>query len=175
MKKVAVSFFSLIVVIFLFKVLSYAQILIVGNGQGNPRDTLAIPVTFSNDLNNVVAIQFDITFDPDLVDITNAVPGSALETNFSFSTNEPAPGIRRIVIIPSIYFPMPTLPDGEIAVISVYLVGAPGSRATLTLDNVVMCDADYNSVVPASLQNGYINITSITFRPMPWLPLLLGE
>ncbi|MDL1958673.1 MAG: hypothetical protein LWW99_04765, partial [Deltaproteobacteria bacterium] len=157
MKKVAVLI-SLLMVIFLFNVSSHAQILTVGSSQGYQGNTLAIPITFSNDLNNVVAMQFDITFDSSLVDITDASDGSALDgTSFSLSTSEPAAGTRRVIIAPPVQIPIPIVPDGEIAVISVYLAGAPGSTATLTLQNVVMSDENGDLVSPV-LYNGAITI-----------------
>ncbi len=114
-------------------------------------------MTFTNDANNVVGLQFDVTFNAALVDITGATAGSDLPASFGFSTNSPSAGVRRIIITPPMQTPLPNIPDGEIAVLTINIVGASGT-APLSLENVSMSDASGGTVTPAALNNGTITI-----------------
>jgi len=136
-----------------------AQSLTVGSGQGENGDQLTIPVNFSNDANNVVAIQFDIQYDTSLINITSAEAGDDLPSNFSFSSSSPSSGVLRVIISPPIQNPLPPVPSGEIAKLNITITGQSGS-ADLTLANVSLSDSDGNSVTPAALNNGVITITA---------------
>ena len=141
--------------------MGYAQTLTVGSGSGG--QTLTIPVTFTNDANNVVGLQFDVNFNTTLVNITGATAGSALSgTSFGFNTSSPSAGVRRIVISPPIVTPLPNIPDGEIAVLTINIIGASGT-APLALADVSMSDTDGGSVTPAALNDGTITINETTY------------
>lgn len=150
---------SLLVALLMVAAVGYAQTLTVGSDSGVQGQTLTIPVTFTNDADNVVGLQFDVTFNTALVDITGATAGSALSgTSFGFSTSEPSAGVRRIIITPPIVTPLPTVPSGELASLTVKIVGASGT-APLALVNVSMSDASGGAVEPAALNDGTVTIT----------------
>ncbi len=146
-----------LVALLMVAAVGYAQTLTVGSGSGVQGQTLTIPVTFTNDADNVVGLQFDVTFNTALVDITDATAGSDLPASFGFSTNSPSAGVRRIIITPPMQTPLPNIPDGEIAVLTINIVGASGT-APLSLDNVSMSNATAGAVTPAALNDGTITI-----------------
>lgn len=84
-----------------------------GDDCGAPGGSALIPVTFTNDA-LISGLQFDVTFDPELVFVTDGVqPGTALADHL-VSGREVSPGVYRVLI----YSPTTQqLGSGEIAIV----------------------------------------------------------
>lgn len=137
----------------------HAQTLTVASETGTLGDILTLPVSFTNENQDIVLIQFDVAFEPDLVDITNVTVGSSLEgTKFNLYSSIPSPGIRRVVIIPPIEAPVPYIPSGEIAILEIAVSGWQGS-ASLILQNVIPGNTNVQKV-DIALINGTIIIST---------------
>lgn len=151
----------------------YAQTLTVGSASGTQEQTITIPVNFTNDTNNVVGLQFDVTFDTGLLIVTtDPTKGSALTNIDVFWGANYGDGFAKVIVSTMDLTP---LPSGEIAILTILIVGASGT-AQLQLSNVVMSDTDGNSVKPAALNNGTISINTSTIQnaapPDPLLSVL---
>jgi len=113
----------------------------VGSVSGYPGLTATVPIFFKASSNNspsVVALQADISFNPALLSSGPATAGPALG-NRVLDSNEPQPGVRRILIYSLNNAP---LTNGIVARIPFTV--APGihvSTAGLLLSNVVMAAA----------------------------------
>ena len=90
----------------------------------------------------IVAAQFDIVYDKEALEpVTEVEIGDALSSSgFNVSTARPSPGIIRILIIPPITSPLPTLPDGALAKVSFSLLSDKAPAPVLS--NVVLSDAN---------------------------------
>jgi hypothetical protein len=91
---------------------------------------------------NAVAAQFDIVYDRQALEpVTETEIGDALSSSgFNVSTARPSPGIIRIVIIPPITSPLPTLPDGAVAKVNFSILS--DKAPVPVLSNVVLSDAN---------------------------------
>lgn len=145
----------------------YAQSLTVGSGNGISGQNMTVPVTFTNDADNIVGLQFDITFDPSLINITEAISGNALQgTDFSFDRSKPSSGTVRILVTPPLRLPLPTIPGGELALLAITPL-AQGGTAALVVKNAIGSNADGGNV-QITTTNG-----SITLQENP-TPCTLG-
>ena len=124
--------------------------LIVGHGSGDGPIPSAVPVSYSSDL-PVVAIQFDLTFDPSLLASSDPVLTSTSPTHALLSS-EPTPGIRRIVVYST---SNAVLPNGPLVTIGfAALPRTPDGTLSLTLANALAADSDAHLIGPISLISG---------------------
>ena len=129
-----------------------STILTLGSRSGSPDSTVSIPVTLSNN-SAIVSLQFDVVFDSGTLENGDedhpAQVGSALQgTSFSVSSNVVEPGRIRVIIVPPLQNPLPTIPNGEIVTLPIHIKAdvSQGTIETLSFDNVTGSDENNNSV-----------------------------
>lgn len=153
--------------------------LTVGSATGQPGATVSTAVSFTNN-GAVVAMSFEITFNPALVTPGPATPGAALAPH-TVATNISAPGTLSVAITPPIINPLPTVNNGILLTIP-WTISAGSAPATtaLTLTNVAFANAQQGGVPPDDLTSGQITIlaASATSANIPtlseWALLLLS-
>src|SRR5262245_10278186 len=69
----------------------------IGNMPGSPGDTVTVPIHLRQPSSDVVAMQFDVTFEPARVSAGAAV-GTTRLTSHTVKSREIAPGIRRTLV-----------------------------------------------------------------------------
>ena len=130
--------------------------LTVGSATGQPGATVATTVSFTNN-GAVVAISFEILFNPALVTPGPVTPGAALAPH-TVATNISAPGTLSVAITPPIINPLPTVNNGILLTIPWTIsAGSAPTTTALTLTNVVFASAQ-GGVPPDDLTSGQITI-----------------
>lgn len=124
--------------------------LTLGHGSGDGPTPSPVSVTFSSDL-PVVAVQFDVTFDPALLESGAPVLTSTSSTH-SLLSSEPTPGVRRIVVYSTVNA---ILPNGPLLSLGfTALPRTPNGTLGLTLANAFAADSDARFIAPLSLVSG---------------------
>lgn len=129
--------------------------LTVGSATGRPGEIVTLPVTFANN-GTVVAMSFDITFNPVLVTPGTVTPGVALAPH-TVATNIPTPGTLRILVSPPIVNPLPIVKNGVLLTVS-WTISASAIQANipLNLGNVAFGNAKSAAVPAGTLTSGHI-------------------
>ncbi|MCP4107814.1 MAG: hypothetical protein GY749_20105 [Desulfobacteraceae bacterium] len=157
MKRQSALLIYLIVSLFSFADTASAQTLTIGSVRGKQGDTVEIPITFTNDAENVCAIEFKIVFDASLAEYKTISPGVSIE-GFLFGCHD-LDGKLQINILKIHLEP---IPSGKIAVLTMNIIELPGI-IDLKLDEVVFSDIKgENEIEPVALNNGSIST--------PWIP-----
>lgn len=135
----------------------------VGSVSGYPGLTATVPIFFkasSNTPPNVVALQADVAFNTALLSSGPATAGPALG-NRVLDSNEPQPGVRRILV-----YSLNNLPLTNGIIARIPFTVAPGihvSTAGLLLSNVVMATAAALPVTSTNA-NGAVIISPVFVR-----------
>ncbi len=158
MKKYFVFSVCLLLFFIAFVGTSSAQTLTVGTITGKQGDSVIIPITFTNDANNVAGISFEVVFDNSLVECDTISIGNSIEDYEIIGTIGDGNVNISIFIIKN---PIPPVPGGEIARLTMNIVELPGV-IDLKLEEVVLGDSEDNDVEPIALNNGSIS--------NPWVP-----
>ncbi len=125
-----------------------------GTAAAEPGQEVLIPVDFVAD-GSVVALQFDLTFNSNVLNITNVGSGSAL-VDHVFDWQLVAPGNLRVVITTST---LATLNSGSLANITFRIDDAAlEGTEPLILQQLVMAESTALAVPPTGVQNGSITI-----------------
>jgi len=148
-------FSEILILFFLFALTTAsAQTLTISPVSGKQGDTVAIPITFTNDSNNVLFMQFDIVADTSLASVTGITKGTVIK-NFDFGYNETEPGRFTILIFPP-QLPFSPIPGGEIARLTVKILKTVNS-VDINFENVEMIDSTgTEDIIPKELNNGKI-------------------
>ncbi|MCP4347765.1 MAG: hypothetical protein GY795_19870 [Desulfobacterales bacterium] len=158
MKKYFVFSVCLLLSFIAFTETSSSQTLTIGTAIGREGDSVTIPITFTNDTNNVVGISFDVVFDNSLVECDTISIGNAIEEFELLGTIGDGNVNISIFIIKN---PPPPIPNGEIAQLTMNITELPGI-IDLKLEEVILSDFNDNDVEPIALNNGSIS--------NPWIP-----
>lgn len=128
--------------------------LLGGTATAEPGQEVFIPVDFVAD-GSVVALQYDLAFNSNLLSITNVSSGSAL-VDHVFDWQLVAPGKLRVVITTATLAP---LNSGRLATIRFKIDDAAleGTEA-LILQQLVLAESTALAVPPTDVQNGSITI-----------------
>ena len=131
--------------------------LTLGHGSGDGPTPSPVPVTFSSDL-PVVAVQFDVTFDPALLE-SGAPVLTSTSTTHALVSSEPTPGVRRIVVYSTANAILPNGPLVSLAFAA--LPRTPDGTLSLTLANAFVADSGARFVAPVSLVSGDFSVGAV--------------
>ncbi len=121
------------------------------NVSGSAGHVVNIPIKLTNN-NSATTLQFDIKFNSDHLSVDNSSKPVIAESTltgagFSLTSRVINPGDVRIVITPPLETPVPTIPNGEIAELPIYIKSnAPEGTETVTFDSVYASDANNSSL-----------------------------
>jgi len=137
----------------------------VGDGSGEPGDTVTININISSSPQNVTGVNFTLTYDTNALNFQSAAAGAvATSAGKMLSANEPSDGTVKIVI-----FGLNTnaIADGVIATVtfSVNDDATNGDKA-ITISGISCTDADADSV-SATGSNGTITISGASSNHAP--------
>ena len=128
--------------------------LTVGAATGQPGATVNIPVSFTNN-GAVVAMSFDITFNPALVTPGTMASGAGLAPH-TVATSVPTPGTLRVLVNPPFVNPLPAANNGILLTVPWTIAAGATSAIPLTLTNVTFADTAARSVPAGALTSGQI-------------------
>ena len=130
--------------------------LTVGAAAGQPGATVSTPVSFTNN-GAVVALSFDITYNPTLVTPGAATPGAGLAPH-TVATNIPKPGTLRVLVSPPIVNPLPIVNSGVLLTVP-WTISASAAQANipLNLGNAAFGNAKSVAVPAGALRSGSIS------------------
>ena len=128
--------------------------LTVGAAAGQPSATVNIPVSFTNN-GAVVAMSFDITFNPALVTPGTVASGAGLAPH-TVATSVPTPGTLRVLVNPPFVNPLPAANNGVLLTVPWTIAAGATSAIPLTLTNVTFANAAAGSVPAGVLTSGQI-------------------
>jgi hypothetical protein len=138
----------------------FADVLLnIGEGTGNPADTVVIPVSIASIGGSAAAaLNFDVAFDQTRLAINPAAVACAASCQAagkSAAAALPAPGVLRIIV-----FGLNTnaIPDGELVRLPFVIVGGASGCAELICQNVTVSDPDAGEI-PAICLEGAIQIS----------------
>ena len=137
--------------------------LVVGTIRGFPGATVEIPLSLryaSNDLRNVVALQGDVVFDGALAAAGTETSGTALRGH-QLRSSQPAVGTLRLL---AYALDNALMSNGIVATVPFTIPAGARSNVRLSLENVILSDANGNSV-PVIPQDGAILIQRVYVRP----------
>jgi len=136
-----------------------------GTATAEPGQEVFIPVDFVAD-GSVVALQYDLTFDSNVLSISNVSSGSAL-VDHVFDWQLIAPGNLRVVITTTT---LAKLNSGSLANLQLLTaVDAKAQTYPLTISNVVMAEASAQQVMASSIIDGSVTIAAQSAVPIPTL------
>jgi hypothetical protein len=133
----------------------------IANVPSYPGGSVSVPVGWSK-ASNIVAAQFDVTFDPARVTGGAALPFNASGEQLVLS-REVSPGVRRVVIF--------SLPNSVITnrnSVQLPFTVSPAEHASsgpLTLGNTILAKKDGTALAPLALKSGTIFVRQINFLP----------
>ena len=133
----------------------------VSAGSGSPGSSVPIPVSLASDT-PVLALQFDLAYPPASLISDGAVlsdPASGL----TLVSRETSPGHRRVIIYSPLSKP---LPNGPLVSIPFNIASdAASGTAKLSLDTVILADAQFQQVASILETDGALTITSESASP----------
>jgi len=135
----------------------------IGSARGYPNTTASAPVIFRK-VTNVVAAQFDVSFDTSKVSSGDPVPG-ALLANQIVKSREIAPGIRRTLIYSLSNSPLTTTNSAVIAGLP-FTVSATEhvGSGPLTPTQALLVKPDATPISPLNLMAGAIFVQALRFN-----------
>jgi hypothetical protein len=111
---------------------------------------------------SVAGIQFDLEYDPTVLDLISAT-GGALPSGFYFEANTNVAGTINVIVAGSTAAAVSSM---NIAVIEFNLVGGEGESSALTLANLAVSDAVL-APIAAGVTNGSVTLSSTPPTPTP--------
>ena len=130
-----------------------APALSVGAATGNPGTTVDVPIAFVND-SDIVALQFDVVFDPAEATAGVAVIGPDVVSGHDIDSNLVAPGQLRVILFST---NSDVLSSGDIALIPFTLGAGVTAPVPLALTNVQYVQA-FAVIAPGSATGGVIGL-----------------
>ena len=138
-----------------FGVAEAAPELSAGTANGAPGEQVTIPVNYTSD-GAVVALQFDIQYDPSQLTMADPVPSAGIGAH-TVHSSEPSVGLRRIIIAPP--ETNPVINSGLLMDIPVTINSTASYQSeSLTITPIVMSDSSAAAVAPTAVTNGTVNI-----------------
>lgn len=128
--------------------------LTVGAAVGQPGATVNTLVSFTNN-GAVVAMSFDITFNPALVTPGTVAIGAGLAPH-TVATSIPTPGTLRVLVNPPLVNPLPAANNGVLLTVPWTIAAGATSAIPLALTNVTFANAAAGSVPATALTSGQI-------------------
>ncbi len=137
----------------------------VGDGSGQPGNTVTLNISLSSSPQNVVGTDFTLTYDTDMLDFQSMAIGSAASAaSKMLSSNEPSDGTVKAVV-----FGLNTtaIADGVIATITFTVnSNAANGDTAITVSSVNCTDADANSVAATGV-NGTVTVSGASSNHAP--------
>lgn len=130
----------------------------LGEAAGKPGDFVEVPVTFTS-LGQVMVLQFDVSFDPEVLSFQNATLGTDLGDGFVLDSAN-VDGKQRIILYSN---DGQLIPEGEIQMATLtWMLGDEGEEnqaCPLTLNNVILGDDKAaNMTAQTIVDNGQITM-----------------
>ena len=124
----------------------------VGNTNGVPGASVSVASTIATDV-NVVAVQYDIVFNPATLSSTDATAGSN-QPNHLVASALLNPSTRRVVLYSAADA---ALTNGVLANLVFSIVSnAPPGVSSVLVTNAILADAQGNRVQPGGLASGFV-------------------
>jgi len=151
-------FYHLLCVAFLFWTPARAgPALNVGDASGVAGSTVIVPNYFTTDT-NIVALQYDLIYDPSILTAGPSVGADAL-ANHLLDSSSFGPGIRRVLVYS---LTNARLTNGVLADHILFIAtGAPDATTSITLTNAIFSNAQGAKVEPEGLLGGSLLIVSL--------------
>lgn len=123
-----------------------------GTGQGESNSTVQVPIEVRG-APNVGALQFDLVYDPQVVQLDMVARG-ALAANALVDFNNSVPGRARIGIVTT----EGIRGDGTLALVNFKLIGSAGTHSPLQIENARAWDTPDHFEVLVAGEAGAVNI-----------------
>ena len=137
-------------------------LLSLGSLPAYPGSSVNVPVHLSR-ATNVVAAQFDISFDPDRVAAGPAFADPASASRHTILSREIAPGVRRVLV----FSRQNSVLTNRHAALLPFTV-SPGERVSsgpLTPGNALLARANATAVTPLALESGTLFVRPVNMLP----------